>query len=117
MNADERTERAYKAATARWGKKEAETIDWDEMPLDDAQNKLVELIAEVEKGRRIVQQRIGEYKNELVKCDICERVIRERWVSKYDFHNKEGVIVPHYLCSPACDTKFQIKRRGGVIRG
>lgn len=101
-------ERAKKAAAARWEGRDK----WTDMPLLEAERKLAEMRAELERATEIVRRRLTVA--DFVKCDTCSKEIANgRWAqvrTRHDFDT--GLPVSIYFCSARCISLFNQKTQG-----
>lgn len=108
MSAEFLHDRAAKAATARWGKR----FNWDEAPLDKAEQHLAFLREELERGSQIVRQRFPA--PSVVKCHQCDREIKAgRWAQQQcRLNHATGLPYSIYFCTAACLTLFNRAQQG-----
>jgi predicted nucleic acid-binding Zn ribbon protein len=97
LSSEQRVERARTAAAARWSK-----TDWPNMEIADALTAIAELREELERGSKIVQQRITHPK--VLHCFVCDKIIPDgKWVqNKFTRNVSTGMIDTIYYCSARC---------------
>lgn len=95
----------------------ATPYDWDNTPINEAEQHLAKLRVEIELGSRKLQQRYGTLKNEDVKCCICPTMIRPgQWVQNRAVpHPVTKLLHNIYFCSARCVAIYnQTKGPGGL---
>lgn len=101
-----RTDRATKAAQARYAKEAAAAFDWDHAPFADAEQHLGDMRREIERGARILQQRCSSSQQAFVQCSnpSCKADIPNgRWVKSSVVRDPAtGLQKSLFFCSIAC---------------
>jgi hypothetical protein len=104
-----RTDRARKAAEARYAKEAATSYDWESAPLSEAEQHLADMRREIEKGARALLQRFDTSKDKYVPCATCRKDIQNGlWVMQKNVKDAAtGLNKNIFFCSAGCINMYQ----------